>query len=170
MLHHLRVGSSYNQHELLFVCGLWDNMVQKSGGRWACSWWSNNSCRHYHLPGVALTVAQHEHWAPDGTSLPAHRPRLTYLQHHVRLCVCACVLSSAILQWQNEDIPVITTSWATLILAIKLWISLTLELVYIGCMSMNRNKECYCPEKRKHKSESIVSHFVCLEEHFAFCF
>lgn len=31
------------------------------------------------IPGVELTVAQHELWVPDGTGFPSYCPRLTYL-------------------------------------------------------------------------------------------
>lgn len=73
--------------------------IQKCGGRWACSWWSDNSCRRYCLPGVELTVAQHEHWAPDGISLPTAQGWLIF--DTVCTGVCMCVLSYAILQRQN---------------------------------------------------------------------
>lgn len=92
--------------------------IQKCGGRWACSWWSDNSCRRYCLPGVELTVAQHEHWAPDGISLPTAQGWLIF--DTVCTGVCMCVLSYAILQRQKYQ-------------------SQQAEVFYLMC-----GKECLC--------------------------
>lgn len=76
---------------------------QKRGGRWECSWWSDNSCRRCRLPGVELTVAQRGHRAPDGISRPTPRGPLLFISVSICMCVCGVCVCVCCLTQQFSD-------------------------------------------------------------------
>jgi len=49
------------------------------------------------IPGVEVTVAQHEHWAPDGPSLLSQCPRLVcaFVASHSAMVTFFCYIAEA---------------------------------------------------------------------------
>lgn len=109
------VGFRFNPHKLILL-----DEAGRCAGAGGCSFdGPTEFIGITNVPGVDLTVAQREHWGPDGISFPTHCPRLTYLwlcMHLLPVCV-SWWLASAILQ-REKKMPVITTSCPSLILTI----------------------------------------------------